>query len=82
MLIETVFSSKGVPLIDRLGFFIGDHPAQSFERGTKQGGTCKCGSCGCPASRMDDVVYTLQLPWRSLEDLHALVTTSPLGKQL
>lgn len=78
---EPVFSSKGVPIIDRLRFFIGDHPAQSFERGTKQGGTYKCGRCGCPASRMDDAAYALQLPWRSLEDLHALVTTSPLGRQ-
>ena len=33
-----VISSNGIPINDRLQFFIGDHPAQSFERGTKKGG--------------------------------------------
>ncbi len=33
-----IFSSSNVPLNDSLKFFIGDHPAQSFERGCQVGG--------------------------------------------
>ena len=71
-----VISSNGVPINDRLQFFIGDHPAQSFEQGTKN----KCGSCGCPNSRMEDAAYALTLPCKSLEDLQSLVTAGCFGK--
>ena len=75
-----VISSNGIPINDLLQLFIGDHPAQSFERGTKKGGTYKCGSCGCPNSRMEDAAYALTLPCRSLQDLQALVTAGYFGK--
>ena len=75
-----VISSNGIPINDRLQFFIGDHPAQSFELGTKNGGTYKCGSCGCPNSRMEDAAYALTLPCRSLQDLQSLVTAGYFGK--
>lgn len=34
-----ISSSNGVSICDKLHFFVGDHPAQQFERGTQQGGT-------------------------------------------
>ena len=43
---EPVVSSTGIPINDQLRFFIGDHPAQQFERGTQIGGKYKCGNCG------------------------------------
>ena len=38
---EPVRSTKHVPIQDTLQFFAGDHPAQSFERGTQSGGHYK-----------------------------------------
>ena len=61
-------------------FFIGDHPAQQLERGTQQGGTYKCGGCGVKNIRMDDLAHTLQLPWRSLEDLQKIAIDGKRGK--
>lgn len=40
-------TKDGIQITDRLRFFTGDHPATQFEQGTKQGGTYKCGACGC-----------------------------------
>ena len=67
-------SSRGVPVSDRLLFFSGDKPAAQFERGCKQGGDYPCGTCGCHASRMDDLPYCLQLEWRNLEEMQAVAT--------
>ena len=47
---ESITSSNNVCINDALQFFIGDHPAQAFERGTQSGGQYKCGSCGCRTS--------------------------------
>ena len=39
-------ASNGVVIHNKMSFFIGDHPAQQFKRGTQQGGKFKCGGCG------------------------------------
>lgn len=59
---ETVTTSSGIAITDKLRFFVGDHPAQQFERGTQMGGTYKCGGCGVKDIMMDDLAHTLQLP--------------------
>lgn len=41
---KPVQTEKGTDITDTLRFFTGDHPAT---QGTKQGGTYKCGMCGC-----------------------------------
>ena len=35
---EPLCTSSGIQISDTLRFFLGDHPAQQFERGTQQGG--------------------------------------------
>lgn len=40
-------SSLGIDIFDKLQFFVGDHPAQAFERGSQIGGNYKCGNCDC-----------------------------------
>ena len=42
-----LYDSRGTEVTDKLVFFYGDKAAQQVERGTQQGGTYKCGSCGC-----------------------------------
>jgi hypothetical protein len=71
-------TEDGLQITDTLRFFTGDHPAAQFEQGTKQGGTYKCGACGCKESMFDDQGHSL---WRSLEDLQSLVTGGIYGKQ-
>ena len=41
-----IIASNRVAVQNKLKFFIGDHPAKQFERGTQQGGRFKCGGCG------------------------------------
>ena len=60
---DNIAASNGVEILDKLRFFVRDHPAKQFERGTQQGGTYKCGGCGVRESMMDDLAHTLQ--WRS-----------------
>ena len=74
-------TSKGIKIRDKLKFFIGDHPAQQFERGTQQGGTYKCGSCGVKDFMMQDMAHTLHRPRRSLQDLQHIATVGQAGKQ-
>ena len=67
---EPLIASNGVPVIDIIRFFVGDHgsrdhPAKQFERGTQCGGVYKCGSCGCQPSLMDDQAHALQCSTRS-----------------
>ena len=76
-----VESQNGVPVTDKLRFFIGDHPAQQFERGTQLGGMYKCGSCGVKDILMDDFAHTVNAKLRSLSDLQALATEGKFGKQ-
>ena len=76
-----VKSSSGIDVNDRLLFFIGDHPAQAFERGSQLGGNYKCGSCGCLSSRMDDLAHSFTCSWRSLDDLQNLVIQGTYGKK-
>ena len=78
---KPVNSSKNVPIHDSLMFFIGDHPAQSFERGNQVGGNYKCGSCGCKTSRIDDLANIFSCQWRSLTDLQKLVLAGKFGNQ-
>ena len=62
-------------------FFIGDHPAQQFERGTQLGGTYKCGSCGCLDTRMNDFAFACRCDWWSLANLQALLLAGKHGKK-
>ncbi len=79
---DGVSTSGGIEVDDTLRFFIGDHPAQQFERGTQIGGTCKCGSCGCEDVRMDDLAYACRCEWRSLADLQALMVAGKHGNKV
>ena len=68
-------------LFDSLLSFTGDHPAQSFERGTQVGGIYKCGSCGCRSNKMDDLAHAFSLSLQSLADLQKLVLGGKFGNQ-
>jgi len=72
-------STKGMEVSDHLCFFAGDKPAQSFERGTQQGGHYKCGGCGVRSEMMADQAHSLCCQWRSLEDLQSLVLAGTHG---
>lgn len=76
-----ITSSNSINIHDKLKFFIGDHPAQQFERGTQLGGNFKCGGCSIKSSMMGDLAHTLQLTWRDLQDQQDLVTKGKFGKQ-
>ena len=78
---ESITSSNNVCINDALHFFIGDHPAQAFERGTQSGGHYKCCSCGCRTSRMDDLAHALCLPCRSIKDLQKLALNGKHGNK-
>ena len=78
---EPVLSSNNICVKDSLHFFTGDHPAQSFERGTQSGGHYKCGSCGCKSNRMDDLAHAFCLHCRSVKDLQTLALQGKFGKQ-
>ena len=62
---EPVKTDTGIEFTHTLRFFTGDHPATQFEQGSKQGGTYKCGVCGCQEYLFDDQAHTLQHKWRS-----------------
>ena len=49
---DPVVTESGIAVHDVIRFFIGDHPAQQFERGTQVGGHYKCGGCGCKSNMM------------------------------
>lgn len=68
-------------VIDTLRFFTGDHPATQFEQGSKQGGTYKCGVCGCNECMFDDQAHSLYYTWRIPQQLQTLATEGILGKQ-
>ena len=74
-------SSRGVGLSDTLRFFTGDKPAQSFERGTQQGGHYKCGGCGVKSSMIGDLAHSLRCKRRSLQDLQSLVLGGRYGNK-
>ena len=73
-------ASNGVVIHDKMMFFIGDHPAQQFERGTQVGGKFKCGGCGVKDTLFGDFAHTLQHPWRSIHDLQSIATAGKFGK--
>ena len=75
-------TEEGMKITDTLRFFTGDHPAAQFEQGTKQGGTYKCGACGCKESRFDDQGHSLNYNWRSLGDLQSLAIGGVYGKKV
>ena len=68
-----------MPIHDKLQFFVGDHPAQSFERGSQIGGNYRCGSCGYKSNRGEDLGHVFSLQWRSLVDLQKLVILGKFG---
>ena len=74
-------SSTGVTVSDTIRFFTGDKPAQSFERGTQQGGHYKCGGCGVKSSMIGDLAHSLRCKWRSLQDLQTLVLARKYGNK-
>ena len=78
---EPVKTDTGIEFTDTLRFFTGDHPATQFEQGSKQGGTYKCGVCGCQEYLFDDQAHTLQHKWRSPQQLHTLAISGRFGRQ-
>lgn len=56
-------STKGMEVSDHLHSFAGDKPAQSFEKGTQQGGHYKCGGCGVRSEMMADQAHSLCCQW-------------------
>jgi hypothetical protein len=76
-----VKSSSEIEIHDTLHFFVGDHPAQAFERGSQLGGNYKCGSCGCLSNRMDDLAHSFTCLWRPLSELQKLVLQGRYGKK-
>lgn len=76
-----ITTSDGIEIVDTLRFFTGDHPATQFEQGSKQGGTYKCGACGCKESLFDDQAHSLFFEWRSIKQLQSLATSGTFGKQ-
>ena len=78
---QPIMTTSNIPIHDCLQFFSGDHPAQSFERGTQVGCNYKCGSCGCKSDRIDDLAHAFSLPWRSLADLQKLALEGKFEKQ-
>ena len=60
---EPLTTSGGIEIADELLFFVGDHPAQQFERGTQGGGTYKCRGCDV---MMDDLAHTANTPTKPL----------------
>ena len=80
-LAEPVVTTSGIRVYDTLRFFIGDHPAAQFEKGTQMGGRYKCGGCGCKAELMDDQAHALRCRWRSTADLQSIAIGGVFGKQ-
>ena len=76
-----ITTSTNIAITDTLRFFIGDHPAQQFERGTQHGGNFKCCGCGVKSNMMGDLAHTLELPYRSLRDQQETVIKGKFGKQ-
>ena len=78
---ELVKADTGIEFTDTLQFFTGDHPATQFEQGSKQGGTYKCGVCGCQEYLFDDQAHTLQHKWRSPQQLQTLAISGRFGRR-
>ena len=60
---EPITTSNGVPIHDKLQFFVAGRPAQSFERGSQMGGNYRCGSCGYKSNLGDDLAHVFSLQW-------------------
>lgn len=78
---QPLTAKEAVEVEDKLCFFVGDHPAQQFERGTQQGGHYKCGGCGCRESMIGDLAHTLHATWRSLQDLRKIALDGKYGRK-
>lgn len=74
-----VQTEAGLEITDTLRFFTGDHP--QFEQETKQGGTYKCGACGCQEYLFDDQSHALQHHWRTPHQLQSLAIAGRFGKE-
>lgn len=73
-------TSDGIEITDTLRFFTGDHPATQYEQGSKQGGTYKCGACGCNECLFDDQAHSLFHAWRSPAQLQSIATSGIYGE--
>ena len=73
--------SNGVLIEDVAQFFVGDHTAHNFERGTQLGDHYKCGGCGVQSHMMGDFAHASRSTWRSLETIRVLATNGIFGKQ-
>lgn len=76
--LKPVKTEMGTKITDTLRFFTGDHPATQFEQGTKQGGTYKCGMCGCQEHLFNDQAhagghYIIYKPCLQQEDLGGML---------
>lgn len=71
---DEISTSNGLKITDKLRFFVGDHPAQQFERGTQQGGKFKCGGCGVGA--------TLHIFYNNLGAAYTNYNILPLQKSM
>ena len=78
---QPIIAKETVEIEDKLRFFVGDHPAQQFERGTEQGGHYKRGGCGCKESMIEDLAHTLHIEWRSLQDLQKIGLDGNMGNK-
>lgn len=74
-----LFTESGTSVIDVLRYFTGDHPAAQFEQGSKQGGTYKCGACGCKETLFSDQAHALVHVWRPLKQLQSLAIGGAFG---
>ncbi len=79
--LSTPVETNGTAIMDTLRFFTGDHPATQFEQGSKQGGTYKCGACGCNERMFGDQAHSLFLEHRTLEQLQSLAIGGKLGER-
>ena len=77
---DVIYSNSGVPIVDSARFFVGDHPAQKFERGTQQGGNYKCGGCGIQSHMIGDFIHAARMRRRSLQVIQSLAINGNFGK--
>ena len=80
-LAELVVTTSGIKVYDTFHFFIGDHQATQFEKGTQMGGRYRCGGCGCKAELMDDQAHALRCEWRSTADFQSIAIGGVFRRQ-
>ena len=61
-------ATNGNEIVDNTRFFHGDSPSRQFENGQQKGGNYVCSTCGCHATRVNELDHALSRPLISLED--------------